>query len=159
MTTPAELLRRFPVLKHLALRVKPRRIPVVRQLAATDCGAAALTMVLAFFGKEIPIDELRRRLDLNRGGSSAASLLRAGRAYGLRGRGVRLEIESLPDLPPGAILYWEFRHFVVFERFRRQQISIVDPAIGRRSVPLANFKRAFTGVALIFEPTESFQRG
>jgi len=115
-------------------------------------------MVLAFFGKEIPIDELRKRLELSRGGSSAASLLRAGRVYGLRGRGVRLEIESLPDLPPGAILYWEFRHFVVFERFRRQQISIVDPAIGRRSVALGNFKRAFTGVALIFEPTASFQR-
>ena len=158
MTTPAELLSRCPALKYLGVGVKPRRIPVVRQLAATDCGAAALTMVLAFFGKDIPIDELRKRLDLNRGGSSAASLLRAGRVYGLRGRGVRLEIESLPDLPAGAILYWEFRHFVVFERFRRQQISIVDPAIGRRSVALRNFKRAFTGVALIFEPTESFQR-
>jgi ATP-binding cassette, subfamily B, bacterial len=159
MTKPGEPLRRFPAQKHLALGVKPRRVPVVRQLAATDCGAAALTMVLAFFGKEIPIDELRRRLDLSRGGSSAASLLRAGRAYGLRGRGVRLEIESLSDLPRGAILFWEFRHFVVFERFRRRQISIVDPASGRRSIPLDKFKRAFTGVALIFEPTEFFQRG
>src|SRR5260370_5668526 len=103
--------RRFPSLGRLALGRTRRRIPVVRQLAVTDCGAAALAMVLGYHGRQVALDDLRRNLGPGRDGSTAASLLRVARAYGLRGRGVRLEIDAFPELPRRAILYWEVQPF------------------------------------------------
>jgi len=151
------LLKRFPGLNRLRLHRAPRRIPVIRQLAVTDCAAAALATVLQYFGKSVRLDELRNALGTGRNGASAASILRVGRSYGLRARGVRLDIEDLRHLPSGSILYWEFRHFVVFEKLNRSSVNVVDPSFGRRSIPLAQFRQAFTGIALVMEPGESFQ--
>jgi ABC-type bacteriocin/lantibiotic exporter with double-glycine peptidase domain len=156
MPDASELVRKYPSLKNLLLRRGHRRIPIVRQLAATDCGAAALAMVFAFNGKEIPLDDLRSAIGVGRGGITAEALLTTGRAHGFRSRGVQVEIEGLDNLPKGAILYWEFRHFVVFERLHEGSVDIVDPAVGRRSIPMKQFRKAFTGVALLFEPTEGF---
>jgi ATP-binding cassette subfamily B protein len=155
----AHLLDRFPALRNLAREKVFERIPLVRQLSATDCGAAALAMVLGYFGREVPLSEIRQTLGIGRNGTSASALLRAGRLYGLRGRGVHAEIEDLSALPPGTILYWEFRHYVVLEGIGRDFVRIVDPAGGRRKVPLATLRRAFTGVALIFERSEAFEPG
>lgn len=154
-----ELVRKYPGLKNLLLRRGRRQIPMVRQLAATDCGAAALAMVFAFYGKEVPLDDLRSAIGVGRGGITAEALLRTGRANGFRSRGVQVQIEGLGSLPKGAILYWEFRHFVVFEGLRKGSVDVVDPAVGRRSIPMKQFRKAFTGVALLFEPTEGFDPG
>ena len=150
---------RFPSLRELWAYRRSRRIPVVRQLAAMDCGAAALAMVLGYHGKRVPLDEIRQALGGGRHGTTAAALLRTGHLYGLRGRGVRAEIDDLQSLPAGAVLFWEFRHYVVLERVRRDRVDIVDPSGGRRSVPIHKLRRAFTGAALIFEPTEEFVPG
>ena len=149
--------RRLP-LNRLGLAVGRRRIPEVRQLAATDCGAAALAMVLGYHGRHVSLDDVRNSLAPGRGGSSATSIIQAGESHGLRGRTVTTEMEGLASLPIGAILHWEFRHFVVFQRLNRDTVDVVDPAAGYRSVPLAAFRRAFTGVAIIFEPSATFER-
>ena len=73
----------------------------MRQLAEAECGAACLAMVLAFFGKVVRIDDLRASLGGGREGTTALSLLNVARQYGLRGRGVRVEIEDLKYLQPG----------------------------------------------------------
>lgn len=151
------LVERFPALGRL--RRGQRRIPVVEQLAQTECGPACLAMVLGYHGKVIGREELRDILSTGRDGSSAADILKAARYYGLRGRGVKLEIEGLRFLPEASILHWEFNHFVVFERLRSNGVDIVDPAFGRRFIPLEDFGKAFTGVALILEPSETFQPG
>lgn len=157
MRDTLQLLRRYPALQRLALVRFRRRIPIVRQLAVTDCGAAALAMVLAYFGKSVSLEELRLAIGVGRSGSTAAALLETGRAYGLSGRGIRVDIEDLCNLSPGVILYWRFSHFVVLERVRRRTIDIIDPSSGRRRVPIEQFRRAFTGVALVFEPSHPFQ--
>jgi ABC-type bacteriocin/lantibiotic exporter with double-glycine peptidase domain len=134
-----------------------KRIPYVQQLEATECGAACLAMVLRYYGKDIRLDEVRDQIGLGRDGASAFSILKAAQQFGLRGRGVRMEIEDLAYLDKGAILHWYFSHFVVFERVRRGRVDIVDPAVGRRSVPLKQFSELFTGVALLLEPSDDFQ--
>jgi len=150
------LLNIFPALRKFASGRWSQRIPLVRQLSATDCGAAALAMALGYHGKQVPLAEVRQALGVGRNGTSAAALLRAGRLYGLRGRGVRAEISDLAALPAGSILFWEFSHYVVLEGAAGNTVNIVDPAGGRRKVPLEKFRRAFTGVALIFEPSQEF---
>jgi ATP-binding cassette subfamily B protein len=132
-----------------------RHIPFVQQLEAADCGAACLSMVLASYGKSVSLDEVRAVVGSNRG-TDAAEIVRGGARFGLRGRGIQLEMQDLHHLPPGAILHWAFNHFVVLDRVRRNTVEIVDPAAGRRKIPMDKFRRQFTGIALVFEPEETF---
>jgi ABC-type bacteriocin/lantibiotic exporter with double-glycine peptidase domain len=90
-------------------------------------------------------------------GTDALGIVRAAEQFGMRGRGVQLEINDLHYLPSGSILHWGFNHFVVLERVRRQEVDLVDPAHGRRRVPMEKFRRHFTGVALLFEPADEFE--
>jgi ABC-type bacteriocin/lantibiotic exporter with double-glycine peptidase domain len=113
-------------------------------------------MVLAFFGKVSAILSTSGVL-VFREGTTALSLLNAGRHYGLRGRGVKVEIEDLKYLAPGCVLHWDFSHFVVLERVSGQGVHIVDPAYGRRSVTMNELRRSFTGAALVLEPGETFE--
>jgi len=155
----APLTDRFPALRRLERSERSRRIPYIQQLGATDCGPACLAMALGYHGKEVTLDEVRRITGSGRDGSNALTMLEAGRWFGLRGRGIRLEIDDLEYLPAGSILHWEFKHFVVFDKIGKRGVDIVDPAMGRRRVSLDQFRRSFTGVALELEPSEDFQAG
>ncbi|HEY3570851.1 MAG TPA: peptidase domain-containing ABC transporter [Thermoanaerobaculia bacterium] len=135
-------------------------IPFIQQTAVTDCGAACLTMVLGLHGRSVRLEEVRQRMGVTLYGAHAAALLGAAAAYGLRGRGVRIDdLDDLSRLPRGSILHWRFRHFVVFDRLdRRGGAWIVDPAWGSRRVSRQELDRGFTGVALLLEPGEGFTR-
>jgi ATP-binding cassette, subfamily B, bacterial len=131
------------------------RVPYVQQMEAADCGAACLAMVLGFHGRVVSLDEARTAAGTNRG-TDALSIVRGAEQMGLRGRGVQLDINDLHYLPPATILHWGFNHFVVLESVRRGGVDIVDPAFGKRHVPMDRFRKHFTGVALVFEPVEGF---
>jgi ATP-binding cassette subfamily B protein len=148
----------FPSLARLAQQ-RRGKVPFVQQLQWTDCGAACLAMVLAYLGRDATLDEVREVAGGGgRDGVSAPALIKAAEHYGLRTRSLSIEIEHLKYLPPGTILHWEFDHFVVFERMTRKGAEIVDPARGRRIVPEKQLGELFTGVALVFEPTDAFTR-
>ena len=150
-----DLEARYPALGRLAPR-RRRRIPVMRQLSAAECGAACLAMVLGYYDKAVPLDEIRSVMGVGRDGATALAILNAASRYGLRGRGVKLDVDELHWLPAGTLLHWEFNHFVVFERLRGGFIEIVDPSSGRRRVSPEQLGRSFTGVALVLEPTDTF---
>lgn len=154
------LVGRFPALTRLTAWAGGRkRVPYVQQTAASDCGSACLAMVLGYHGKNLRLDEVREIVGFGREGASAPSILRGGEWFGLRGRGVKVErIEDLSLVDPGSILHWRFNHFVVFERLLSgNRLAIVDPGGGRRKVRFEEARTAFTGVALIFEPGETFE--
>ncbi len=140
----------FPALARLQRR--GRRVPYVAQMEAADCGAACLSMVIRYWGKDLRLDAVRSAVGSGRDGVDMQQILRGAEELGLRGRGLRLEVEDLRHLPPATILHWEFNHFVVFERVVRGGVVIVDPGHGRRTVPMARFRKSFTGVALVLEP-------
>jgi ATP-binding cassette, subfamily B, bacterial len=134
-----------------------RRVPWVRQMGLADCGAACLAMVLAYHGKQVPLDELRQMTSTNRDGVDALAMTQAAQRYGLSARGVAADLDDLGHLPPATILHWEFTHFVVFERLWRNGVQVMDPAVGRRRLSMEVFRRSYTGVAITFEPGEDFQ--
>lgn len=150
------LAEQFPALRSLGETIFAREIPVVRQTMATDCGAASLAMVLGYLGRHTELDQVRNSLSVGRDGVSARAILDAGALHGLRGRGVRIEVADFEHLPRAAILHWNFSHFVVFDRMDGETLHIVDPRFGRRIVTPEEVSKAFTGVALLFEPTEEF---
>ena len=133
------------------LRISGRPVlPYVPQVALTDCGAAALAIVLEHHGVEFHLDSLRSALNVGRDGVSAKSIVEVARHYGLEGRGVRATLDGLKDLQSGTILYWNFNHFVVLEGFSGGYLRIVDPAYGRRRISATEASRAFTGIAIEF---------
>jgi ATP-binding cassette subfamily B protein len=148
---------KFPALRRLRLPGRRRRVPFVQQLEFSDCGAACLAMVLRYYGREMRLEEVRDIVGSGRDGTDAGRLLDGAERCGLRGRGLKLDIEDLHELPPGAILHWDFNHFVVFERVVRGGVEIVDPARGRRRVPMDSVSKSFTGIALLVEPTTKFE--
>jgi len=140
--------------------VRPgRRIPIVRQLELSDCGAACLAMALAHHGRPTGLEELRAATGTGRGGVDAAGLVEAAARYGLHARGVRVELDALDHLPRGSILHWELSHFVVLDRVRRDgSADVLDPAVGRYRASRERLSKAFTGVAIVVEPAADFTR-
>ncbi len=133
------------------------KVPVVMQMEALECGAAALTMILAYYGKWIPLEQVRADCGVSRDGSNARNILKAARSYGLSAKGYKFEPEQLKangKFP--CIVHWNFNHFVVLCGFRGKRAVLNDPARGSYTVSMETFDKSFTGVCLMFEPTEAF---
>jgi len=136
------------------------KVPVVMQLEALECGAASLTMVLAYYDKWIPLEQVRADCGVSRDGSNAKNVLRAARSYGLTAKGYRMEPEALKrDGKFPCIIHWNFNHFVVLCGFKGGKAVLNDPAQGNYSVPMEVFDKSFTGICLMFEPGEGFEPG
>lgn len=136
------------------------KVPVVMQMEALECGAASLTMILAYYNKWIPLEQVRADCGVSRDGSNAKNILKAARSYGFTAKGYRFEPEDLKTngIFP-CIIHWEFNHFVVLNGFKGNKAFLNDPAKGSYSVSMEAFDEAFTGICLFFEPNENFEPG
>ncbi len=133
--------------------------PIVLQMHATECGAASLGSVLAHFGRWVPLTELRERCEVSRDGSSAASILRAARHYGLECSGLSLRAEQLKKVELPLIVFWQFSHFVVVEGYDEGHFHLNDPATGRRTLSAEEFAKDYSGIALRFKRGDDFKPG
>ena len=133
------------------------KTPSVFQMEATECGAASLAMIFAYYGKYIPLEQMRVETGVSRDGCNAANIMRAAKRYGLDCHGYRKEIDALKTIKTPCIIHWNFNHFVVYEGIRGKNVFINDPAIGRRKLTWEELDDCFTGVVLTFEKTPAFK--
>ena len=127
------------------------------QLEAADCGAACLGIVLAHFGRRVPLEQLRDDCGVGRDGSALKDVALAARKHGLKAEGWTSQIHHLAKLPQPMILFWGFKHYVVLEGMARGRYYLNDPAEGHRVVDARVFKEEYTGVCLVLEPGPGFR--
>lgn len=142
----------------LRLGTRVRRVPMVAQQEAVECGAACLAMVLAYHGRWVTLEELREQCGITRDGTKATNVLKAARLHNLVAKGLQKDMAALAALPLPLVVFWNFNHFVVVEAISAEKIKLVDPAVGPLTLTGAEFANGYTGVALAFEPGTGFEK-
>ncbi|CAI2535912.1 peptidase domain-containing ABC transporter [Serratia ficaria] len=133
-----------------------KRLPLIRQTEAAECGVACLAMIAGWYGHRVDLATLRQQLNASQLGMTFTQLTGCAERLNLAGRAVRLELEELRLLATPCILYWDMNHFVVLKRVRGTRIELHDPARGLVKMSLREANRHFTGVALELTPTHQF---
>ena len=148
----------FERIKKIFASANRVKVPTVLQMEATECGAASLSMILAHYGLWLPLEKLRQECGVNRDGSKASCVIRAARARGCTANGYKWNVDRLLEVGEyPLIIHWEFNHFVVLEGIKGDTVYLNDPGMGRRTVPLSEFRTSYTGVALRVVPNENFK--
>lgn len=135
-----------------------RRVSLVLQTEAAECGLACLAMVAGWHGYRTDLSTLRRRFSISLKGATLKQLIDVAGQMNLASRPLRLELEELGELKTPCVLHWDLNHFVVLTRVGKRHIEILDPAQGERRLTFAEASPHFTGVALELTPTQAFER-
>lgn len=138
--------------------MRGRRTPTVLQIEAEECGAASLAMILAYHGRYIRLEDLRAECGVSRDGATAANILKGARRHGLVASAKRLELPRLKEITLPAIVFVNMNHFLVLEAVSGTTYRLNDPAMGRRVVSREEFDEMFTGITLLFEPGDTFEK-
>ena len=142
------------------IRKAPPKVPMIMQMEALECGAACLTMVLAYYGKWVPLEQVRLDCGVSRDGSNALNIIKAAKNYGMEVHAYRAEPEAMKEsVTFPCIIHWNFNHFVVLNGFTGNKAVLNDPARGTVQVSMEEFDESFTGVVITLEPGESFVPG
>lgn len=135
-----------------------QRLPVLLQTEAAECGLACLSMVATYWGHKTDIASMRRRFSVSLKGVTLKGLMAMAQGLALQTRPLKLDMEHLPELKLPCVLHWDMNHFVVLKSVSSTHAVIHDPAVGERLLPLAEFAKHFTGVALELTPTTEFTK-
>ncbi|MBO0783518.1 MAG: peptidase domain-containing ABC transporter, partial [Ktedonobacteraceae bacterium] len=157
-SSPSRPGRLRHALQGLVWGVRRKRVQPLLQMSHVECGAACLAMILRYYGRRSSISDVSERAGIGRDGMSALDLVKAARSYGLRVRAISLQDNNLRYVDLPAIVYWEFNHFLIVERWLPTGVDVVDPAAGRRHLTPEEFDTGFTGVVVTLEPGVQFVR-
>ncbi|WP_099206090.1 NHLP family bacteriocin export ABC transporter peptidase/permease/ATPase subunit [Scatolibacter rhodanostii] len=147
------------VQRKIKIKTEKIKVPMIMQMEALECGAACLAMILGYFGKWLPLEQVRKDCGVSRDGSKALNILKAARNYQLLAKGYRYEPEELRRAGKfPCILHWNLNHFVVLCGFKGKYAYLNDPALGSIKVSMQKFDECFTGICLQFDITEDFQK-
>ena len=131
--------------------------PIIMQLEALECGAASLAMVMAYYDKWVPLEQVRVDCGVSRNGSNADNILKAANKYGFKTSGFAYGIKKIKEKGKfPAIIHWGGGHFVVLNGFKGKKAIITDPAKGVMKIDLDVFKKFYTGIYLEITPNEGF---
>ena len=133
-----------------------RRLPLIRQTEAAECGLACIAMVASYHGHRIDLNTLRRQHPVSMKGATLRNLIQVAGHLHMAARPLRFELEHLRQLRLPAIVHWDMNHFVVLKAVTGKDIVVHDPATGAKTVPLATASKHLTGVALELSPAEGF---
>ena len=146
--------KKKPIKKGIA------KVPVIMQMEAMECGAASLCMVLAYYGRWVPISEMRDLVGISRDGSKMFTLAKVAESMGLSAAGYTGELNQFfHQATYPCIVHWQFTHYMVVCGKVGNKVIVNDPARGRTILSVEEFDEGFTGVFLCLTPTKEFVPG
>ncbi|HII1942825.1 TPA: peptidase domain-containing ABC transporter [Escherichia coli] len=144
------------MLSSLNFGILPK-LPVILQGEQAECGLASLAMICGYWGLSIDLVYLRQQYPSSLKGMTLSRLMVIAQELNLISRPLRLELDELKDLKLPCILHWEFNHFLVLKRVKKNYILVHDPACGERKITLSDASNSFTGVAIEFYRSQKFK--
>lgn len=142
---------------HLLKFSGAKRLPMIMQTEAAECGLACIAMVAGYHGCKIDLTHLRHRHSISLKGATLQDLMDIADKTHLTSRALSVDLEHLTRLKTPCILHWDMNHFVVLKKVGRGGVDIHDPGLGERRYLLEEFSKHFTGVALELSPTKEFK--
>lgn len=141
-----------------------RRGIKIKQHDITDCGAACLASICAFYGLRFPVSRIRQYAFTDKKGTNVLGLVQAANKLGLSAKGVRAVSEALDVIPKPAIAHLIVKevlhHYVVVYKVTKTHITYMDPADGlMHNKVREEFEKEWTNVLVLMEPDESFRVG
>ena len=135
------------------------KVPQVMQMESLECGAAALAMILACYGKWMPLEQIRVDCGVSRDGASIANIANAARSYGFHVEGYQRSFDVLREQGPYPCIVTYGTGYVVCCGFKGDRVYVNDPAKGSRKISFEEFKLSYGGICLTFTPTDDFVPG
>lgn len=135
-----------------------KKLPVVLQTEATECGLACLVMVARFHGHDIDLNALRKTAAVSLKGANLKQLIATAESLHLGARPLRVELDQLHKVQTPAILHWDLNHFVVLKKVKNGKVHFIDPGRGLRVMALEKVSDHFSGVVLELVPTADFEK-
>lgn len=136
---------------------KVKKVRPILQMEKTECGAASLAMILAYYGKNVTLEKMRQDCSVSKNGVNAKNIVLAARLHGLNANPVRIEAEEAHEIELPAIIHWNMNHFLVLCGFNKKGAVVADPADGVRTVSYGEFAKSFTGIAIELTPGADFE--
>ncbi|RIN36940.1 peptidase domain-containing ABC transporter [Staphylococcus succinus] len=133
------------------------KIPVILQLQQTECGLCCSNMIINYYGNKENIFNLRKEFEVGRDGLNLSQIKEIFKQRNFDSKIYKANLQGLMQLTLPAILLWENKHFVVLEKFSKKDVTIVDPAEGRKKVTLLEFENKFSDFVLEVKPSDDFQ--
>ncbi|HDY8071093.1 TPA: peptidase domain-containing ABC transporter [Vibrio vulnificus] len=135
-----------------------KQTPLIMQGELAECGLACLAMVASYHGQQMDMNAIRKQIQINSKGMNLQQMIELADKLNLASRALKCPLESLDKISTPSILHWDLNHFVVLSDYRNGIATIHDPALGKRTLNLAQLSEHYTGVALELAPTTDFQR-
>ncbi|AMN13239.1 MAG: peptidase domain-containing ABC transporter [Alteromonas macleodii] len=133
-----------------------KRVPVVLQSEAAECGLACMTMIAQYYSDKRDLNALRQSVSVSLRGTTLKDVMRIASDLGFQTRAIKIEMEHLAQLSCPAILHWNMNHFVVLTKAKGKTLTIHDPALGERKLTYSEASKYITGIALEVTPSDTF---
>ncbi|GIO22992.1 peptidase domain-containing ABC transporter [Oceanobacillus sp. J11TS1] len=133
-----------------------KKVPLFRQMGQHECGPACLTMILNYYNRPVSLNKISEQCDAQRNGVSVTTLKKVSEYYGLNCKVYQINSKDInSDISHcfPCILFWDNQHFVVLEKVRNNEVTILDPNKGKLKLKRQEFESHYSGVILIFNNT------
>jgi ABC-type bacteriocin transporter len=133
----------------------------IKQRDISDCGAACLCSVSAYYKLHLPVSRVRQFANTERSGTNVLGMVEACEKLGFLAKGAKGPPESLAKIPLPAIAHvitdHGIQHFVVIYRIAKTQITFMDPADGLvHKEDISVFLEKWSGTVIVLIPGEDF---
>ena len=110
----------------------------IKQRDITDCGAACIASVAAFYKLKIPVSRIRQYAGTDKKGTNVLGLIEAAELLGFQAKGVKGTIESLSKVPLPSIAHVlvdeKLAHYVVIYKVVKNFIYINNRNCNKRII-------------------------